>query len=125
MNSFKSIVLISALCVGVTACQSNSQFSENMLSSSGFKPVTPTTSAQVASLQSLPPHKLTRTTHKGRTLWVYPDPTVCGCLYVGDQAAYDAFAQKQRQRNALDMMSITVPPDASAVQWDFSPWPAQ
>jgi hypothetical protein len=125
MTPFKSIVLASALFVGVTACQSNTQFSENMLSSSGFKPVTPSTPAQVASMKTLPPHKLTRTTHKGRTVWVYPDPTVCGCLYVGDQAAFDAYAQKQRQRDALDMMAITVPPDSSTAQWDFTPWQTQ
>jgi len=125
MNPFKSIVLISALGIGMAACQSNTQFSENMLSSSGFKPVTPTTPAQVASMRTLPPHKLTRTTHKGRTIWVYPDPTVCGCLYVGDQAAFDVYAQKQRQRDSLDMMAITVPPDSSTAQWDFTPWQVQ
>jgi hypothetical protein len=122
MKPFKSIVMISALCVGVVACQNNTKFSENMLASSGFKSVTPTTPAQVASLRSLPPHKLTRTTHKGRTVWLYSDPTVCGCLYVGNQAAYDAYSKRQTQRAMLDMTSVTAAPVASG-QWDFSPWP--
>ena len=62
MKLFSSIVVISALCVAVGACESNSKFKEDMLSSAGFKPTPPKTPAQVASLKSLPPHKLTKTT---------------------------------------------------------------
>ena len=91
MKLFSSIVVISALCVAVGACESNTKFKEDMLTSAGFKATPPKTPAQVASLKSLPPHKLTRTTLKGRTAWVYSDPTICGCLYIGNQAAYDAY----------------------------------
>lgn len=119
MKPFKLIVAISTLCVGVAACESDAKFRENMLASAGFKAIPPKTPAQVASLQSLPPHKLTRTTQKGKTVWVYSDPTVCGCLYVGNQAAYDAYQKKQTQRAMLDMSTITTP----VQDWDVSPWP--
>jgi hypothetical protein len=123
MKLFRSIVVISALCVAVAACQSNSQLKEDMLSSSGFKPVRPTTPAQLASLRSLPPHKLTKTTHKGKTVWVYPDPTICGCLYVGGPNAYDAYSKNQNRQTLLDMTTVTVNPTPGADNWDFSPWP--
>lgn len=120
MRPLKLIIAVSALCVSVAACESNTQFRENMLASAGFKAVPPKTSAQVASLQKLPPHKLTRTTTpKGKTVWVYSDPTVCGCLYVGNQAAYEAYRSKQTQRSMLDMQTITTP----ISDWDVSPWP--
>jgi hypothetical protein len=120
MKPVNVIVAAFALCIGMSACESDTKFRENMLASAGFKPVPPTTAAQVASLQKLPPHKLTRTTSpKGKTIWVYSDPTLCGCLYVGNQAAYDAYQRKQTQRAQLDMMTITMP----SSDWDFSPWP--
>lgn len=119
MKPFKLIIAVSALCVGVAACESNTQFRENMLASAGFKAIPPKTPAQVASLQKLPPHKLTRTTMKGKTVWVYSDPTACGCLYVGNQAAFDAYQKKQTQRAMLDMQTITTP----ISDWDVSPWP--
>ena len=124
MKLFKSIVAVSALCVAVAACQSNSKLKEDMLSSAGFKPTPPTTPAQLASLKSLPPHKLTKkTTPKGKTVWVYADPTICGCLYIGNQAAYDAYSRNQNRQTMLDMTSVTVDPVPMGADWDFSPWP--
>jgi hypothetical protein len=122
MKLWKSIFAISALCVAVAACESNTKFKEDKLSSSGFKPIPPTTPAQLASLKSLPPHKLVQTTRKGKTVWVYSDPTICGCLYVGNQAAYNAYLNKVNQQQQLDMRTVTVPPGQEA-GWDFSAWP--
>jgi hypothetical protein len=120
MKLFKSLVVVSALCVAAAGCESNTKFKEDLLASSGFKPIPPTTPARLASMKSLPPHKLTKTTYKGRTVWVYPDPTICACLYIGNQAAYDAYVQRQRQRNQLDAATVTVP--EQAMSWDFAPW---
>jgi hypothetical protein len=120
MKLFKSIVVVSALCVAAAGCESNTKFKEDMLASSGFKQTRPNTPVQLASMRSLPPHKLTKTTYKGKTVWVYPDPTICACLYVGNQVAYDAYVQRQRQRNQLDAATVTVP--EQAMGWDFAPW---
>lgn len=122
MKLFKSIFAISALCVAVAACETNPKFREDMLSSAGFKPIPPTTSTQQASLKSLPPHKLVQTTRKGKTVWVYSDPTICGCLYVGNQAAYNAYLNKLNRQQQLDMTTVTAAP-LGTESWDFSPWP--
>ncbi|HEV3492819.1 MAG TPA: hypothetical protein VG224_19555 [Reyranella sp.] len=121
MKLWKSIFAVPALCAAVAACESNTKFKEDKLSSAGFKAIPPTTPAQLASLKSLPPHKLVQTTRKGKTVWVYSDPTICGCLYVGNQAAHDAYLNKQNQQSLLDMTTVTLPADQSS--WDFSPWP--
>ena len=34
-------------------------------------------------------------------MWVYSDPTVCGCLYIGDQAAYDAHTTSPAYRDLI------------------------
>jgi hypothetical protein len=120
MKLFKSIVVVSALCVAAAGCETNTKFKEDMLSSSGFKATPPSTPALLASMKSLPPHKLSKTTYKGKTVWVYPDPTICGCLYVGNQIARDAYVQKQSQRTQLDTSMVTVP--EQAMGWDFAPW---
>jgi hypothetical protein len=52
---------------------------------------------------------------------VYSDPTICGCLYVGNQAAYDAYLRKQSQQATFDMNSVAVPNVAN--NWDFGVWP--
>jgi hypothetical protein len=121
MKLWKSIFAISALCVAVAACESNVKFKEDMLSSAGFKPIPPTTPAQQASLKSLPPHKLVQTTRNGKTVWVYSDPTICGCLYIGNQAAHDAYVRKQTQQALLDMTTITASSDPA--NWNSGMWP--
>lgn len=117
VKPFGSVLAIMGLCVGVAACASNSQLKENMLSSSGFKATHPKTSAQVASFNSLPPHKLTKTNYKGKTVWVYPDPTVCACLYIGDQKAYEAYSQQAAAKTTSDMTTLN-----SIGDMDFTPW---
>jgi hypothetical protein len=120
LKSLKSIPAVLGLCAAVAACASNTEFKENMLSASGFKATPPKTAAQMASFKSLPAHKLTRIIHKGKTVWVYPDPTVCGCLYIGDQNAYDTYSKKAAQQTTADMNKLTGPDNPTNM--DFSPW---
>ena len=115
-----SIVAIVGLCAAVTACDRNITDKEDLLSASGFKPNPLKTPAQLASFKTLPAHKLTRKIHAGKTLWVYPDPTICGCLYIGDQAAYDTYQKKQAAISAADFNKLTGPDNAT--NFDFSPW---
>jgi hypothetical protein len=121
MKLFGSTLAILGLCAAVAACQSNTKFKEDMLLTAGFKATPPKTPTQVAMLKSLLPHKLTKTTYKGKTVWLYSDPTICGCLYVGNQVAHDAYLTKQTQQALLDMRSVPVPDEAG--NWDFSSWP--
>jgi hypothetical protein len=122
MKLWKSIFAISALGVTVAACQPNPKFREDMLASSGFKQVAPTTAAQQASLRNLPPHKLVQTTRNGKVVWAYSDPTICNCLYVGGPGAYATYMNKLNQQQQLDARTVTAPTGAEA-GWDFSAWP--
>jgi hypothetical protein len=100
MRPFWSVLAVFGLVAAVTACQSKTETKENLLSSSGFKALPPTTPARMALLKSLPPHKLAKTTYKGEPTWVYADPTICGCLYIGNQDANNVYVKKAAQAKA-------------------------
>jgi len=66
---------------------------EDMLIEAGFVPKSAGTPSRVAALKSLPAHRFVSETINGRTVYLYADPTVCGCIYVGNQQAYDRYHQ--------------------------------
>ena len=93
MHKFGAILVVLGT-LGVAACQSPQQKitnKEDMLSGAGFKFVPVNTPARQTALKQLPPNKFSRELRDGRVFYVYPDPTVCGCLYVGDQNAYGTY----------------------------------
>jgi hypothetical protein len=102
-----SFVAVLGLVIASSACTSNSnplslnytpESKENLLADSGFKTLPLKTPAQIASFKSLPAHRLSQTVFKGKSVWIYPDRNVCGCLYIGGQQAYDTFMKKGRQQ---------------------------
>ena len=53
--------------------------------------------------------------------YVYPDPTVCVCLYVGNQAAYGTYRSNVFQKNLADEQQMTA--DINSMNdWDWGPW---
>lgn len=98
MKLYTSIIAILTLGVGLLACAYQPESKVDLLSESGFKTLSLNTPAKVASFKSLPAHRLSKTTFKGRPVWVYPDRNVCGCLYIGSQTAYDAYIKKATQQ---------------------------
>jgi len=107
VKPFMSFVAVLGLAVGLSACTTGSnplsldykpESKENLLADSGFKTLPLKTPAQVASFKGLPAHRLSQTTFKGKSVWIYPDRNICGCLYIGSQTAYDTFIKKGRQQ---------------------------
>ena len=85
------------LCVAVAACQNPQQKianKEDMMTAAGFKFVPANTPAAAGSRSSSCRRTSSRAQIRdGRVFYVYPDPTVCVCLYVGDQNAYATIAR--------------------------------
>jgi len=102
-----SVVLASALIL--FACAAAEKNKEDMLTASGFRVELPNTPARVASLQALPPHKFSMQNRNGKVVWIYADPTICQCLYLGDQAAYDTYRRGLADKRMADQ--------ARVVQW--------
>jgi hypothetical protein len=107
----------------LTACQSPQQKvaqKEDMLAASGFKFLPVNTPARQAAFRQLPPNKFSQETRDGRTFYVYPDPTVCGCLYVGDQKAYGTYNFNLLQKNLADQRAEAA--NAMVATMDWGPW---
>lgn len=91
MRLFRSFVIAAGAAAVLIACSSTPPSNEQMLQQAGFKAIPIKTAAQRTSFQGMTPHQLTRTTYKGKAVWVYPDRDYCGCLYVGNTAARTAY----------------------------------
>ena len=69
------------------------QNKENMLAAAGFRVVPANTPQRQTSVTTLPPHKFVRQVRNNNVIYIYADPTICDCLYVGDQAAYGRYRE--------------------------------
>ena len=88
--------LITAVCtallVNCASTQTSTQNRESMLVASGFKVITPKTTAQQQKLQNLPPGKVTMVQKAGKTYYVFPDPAH-NQAYVGGPKQYRHYQQ--------------------------------
>lgn len=112
-----------AACLAVAACATPQQRAENredLLAAAGFTVRPANTPARVASLRSLPPNRLVQQNRDGAVSYVYADPLVCACLYVGDQAAYGRYRQEVFQRRLADEQAMTA--QMNQTNWDYGPW---
>lgn len=112
-----------AACLAAAACatpQQRASNREDLLTAAGFTARPANTPARVASLRSLPPNKVVQQTRGSTVRYVYADPLVCACLYVGDQAAYGRYRQEVFQRRLADEQSMTA--QMNQMDWDYGPW---
>jgi len=112
-----------AACLAVAACATPQQRAENredLLAAAGFRVRPANTPARVASLRSLPPNKVVQQTRGGTVSYMYADPLVCACLYVGDQTAYGRYRQEVFQRRLAEEQSMTA--QMNQMDWDYGPW---
>jgi hypothetical protein len=96
MSKCTSILAALGLCVAVAACAPAVQHKEDMLAAAGFTLVPANTTERQAALADLPPHN-----------FVYADPTICDCLYIGDQAAYDRYRANVFAKNLANEQQFT------------------
>ncbi len=110
-------------CLAAAACATPQQRAanrEDLLSAAGFIARPANTPERVASLRSLPPNKVLQQTRGGIVSYVYADPLVCACVYVGDQAAFGRYRQEVFQRRLADEQAMTA--QMNQMDWDYGPW---
>jgi hypothetical protein len=101
-TSFKmiSVLALLALTVGC-ATTTSTQDTESMLVASGFKAVTPKTTAQQQKLQKLPPGKVAMINKAGKTYYIFPD-AADNQAYVGGPKQYQAYQQLRLQNKLAE-----------------------
>ncbi len=120
----KFATMVTALAV-LGGCSGIVQDKENMLAAAGFAFKPADTPQKIAALHALPPHKFVRQTRNGQQVWIYADPTVCNCLYAGNEAAYDAYRHEVFEKHIADEqeMAASMNQDAAAnISMDWGVW---
>ena len=131
MRLFTPLLAFPLLALGLLACATPSPSpdqwtlnKENKLVAAGFKQRSIKTEAQLTDFSNYPPHMMRPTTYKGRSVYVYADPTICGCLYMGSPTAYDNYikgAEGRSMRGAYQSSQTTAGYTPMQVL-DGSPW---
>lgn len=117
--------LVFSLAIGVlAACETPSQRvarHEDHLAAAGFIVRPANTPERQAMLRRMPANHFVRRTRGDDTHYVYADPLVCGCLYVGTQQAYDLYKRDQEQRRLADEQQMTADTYSDAA-WNWNTW---
>jgi hypothetical protein len=124
MNPLKSpFMFVLAVAMTIVGCtttsqiSSNTQSKESMLVASGFKTITPKTSAQMQKLQQLPSGKIAMVKKSGKTYYVYPDAPN-NQAYVGGPKEYQAYLQLCASNNlAQENLETAVLYQDSMMNW--------
>jgi hypothetical protein len=96
---------------------------ENMLAAAGFRVQPANTPERLQSLQALPPNRFVLQDMNGRQVWVYADPVLCKCLYVGAPENYQAYHQLAFQQRLADQQLEAAQLTYSGFGWGpWGPW---
>ena len=124
----RAILPLALLGTGwLTACQTKPPdygAFEDKLAAAGFIMKPANTPARQALLSRLPAHQFVLR-QKGDTLhYVYADPLVCDCLYIGTQQAYNQYRANQlAQQIATEQQLVAITYADAAWSWDaWGPW---
>jgi hypothetical protein len=117
-----------AAYLALSGCQTVAQRvadKEDLLAAAGFTVQPANNPKRVASLHTLPSNTFVPHNVGDRVKYVYADPIVCNCLYVGDQAAFDAYKKEVFTRNIVSQQEVTAETYSEQwnwAGWDWSPW---
>jgi hypothetical protein len=108
----------------LSACQTQQQLvaqREDNLAAAGFIVRPANTPDRQVMLHRLPPHQFVQRVNGDVVHYVYADPLVCGCLYVGTQQAYNQYKANQLQKNLADEQQMTASMYADPA-WNWGAW---
>jgi hypothetical protein len=117
-------VLSVSLLVTLSACETQRQViskREDRLSAAGFITKPANSSERQAMLARLPPNKFVMRQHGNDTHYVYADPLVCGCLYVGTQQAFNRYKANELAEHLVDEQLLTARTYSDAA-WSWPAW---
>ena len=129
MRLFTPLLAVPLLALGLLACGPTPGqepiHKEDRLVAAGFKKRSIKTEAQLADFRNIPAHMIRPASYKGKAVYVYADPTICGCLYMGSTAAYNTYIKGAMARSMKqEYKSETTDSGYSPTPWmlDAGPW---
>lgn len=122
---FQALAAIALLGLALAGCASTQkaevQNKDNLLAAAGFQLRPADTPARIASLKKLPPNKFSVLNKNGQPVFVYPDPTICGCLYYGTMDNYSAYQQLALDQRLASEQEMAAMLNQQAA-FDYAPW---
>ena len=106
MASVHSVITVICLSASVfySGCASYStqhiQDTEQRLLSAGFLAHGPDTAERRDLLETLPAHQIVNRQIEGTNYWIYADPTIQKCLYIGNDEANSTFKELLNNQSA-------------------------
>ena len=110
--------------LGLAACETHQELvtsTENNLSAAGFVARPASTPELEEMLHKLPPEHFVQRTRAGALSYVFADPLVCNCLYVGTPQAYNNYRYYMQQKQIADERQLTAEM-YSDPDWNWSAW---
>jgi|SRR5882724_3834941 len=97
-----ALVAVVVAAGGCATLQQRTLGTEEVLSAAGFQMKSADTPERMTTLHTLPPRTLVPQTRDGEVHYVYADPDVCKCLYVGTEAQYQQYERFLLQKELAD-----------------------
>jgi mannitol/fructose-specific phosphotransferase system IIA component (Ntr-type) len=119
-----AIVVTLLAMSALSACETQRQIislHEDRLSAAGFIIKPANTPERQAMLTRLPANKFVMRQNGDSIHYVYADPLVCGCLYVGTQLAYNQYKANELAQHLADEQQLTAQTYSDAA-WSWSAW---
>ncbi len=86
------LLFASWMIAGCAAIQKQeAKSTEDLLIAAGFTQKVPHSPEDVAKLKAMKPYQLVRRMKDGEVIYIYPDPNVCQCAYVGTEKEYSEY----------------------------------
>ena len=109
---------------GLAACATQQQLvssKEDALAAAGFIVRPANTPERQNMLNRLPPHHFVQRVRGDDVVYVYADPLVCDCLYVGSQQAFGRYKRQMQEQRLADEQEMTAE-DYSDPAWSWGAW---
>ncbi|MDB6098126.1 MAG: uncharacterized protein JWN58_829 [Gammaproteobacteria bacterium] len=118
------LVIAACAIAALAACQTQQQRiteHEDKLSAAGFTIKPANTPERQTMLHKLPPNKFVQRTNGDDVHYVYADPVVCNCLYVGSQQAFNEYKKNEQQQKLADQQEMTAQLYSDPA-WNWGAW---
>jgi hypothetical protein len=116
-----ALLTLGTLVSGCTTKAERVENKEDLLAAAGFNVVPASSPARQQEIAGLPAHHFLTQLKGDKVIYLYADPLVCNCLYIGNQAAYDRYRQEVFQRQIANEQQIAAETYQNAT-WDWGPW---
>ena len=122
MAMLMTLIIGSAL-TGCTMTKGDIADNESMLAAAGFRVNPADNPEKLANLRSFPPNKLVTETKNGVLYFLYADPKVCLCIYIGNEHAYQKYQGMVYEKNLAETQRMTAEANERALMnWELWGW---